>query len=345
MAGNEDRELIEHYGLPIAGYLADPSVTEIMVNTYQDVWIEQKGRLIRTETAWQREEDLIQFIRMIANRLDQVRSLEERGNVDARLEDGTRVNATLSPTAVLGACMSFRPYPKTVFTKDDLLRLGALTPEIAELLELAIRGRLNLLISGGTGSGKTTILRCACQSIPHEERVITIEGTCENLLPDHPHRVYFEAPKRRTAGAGGALTVGNLIENSLRQRPDRIVVGEIRTPEEAAALIDAMNTGHEGTLGTIHANSGYDSLSRVEVLYARQASNFSMEIVRDLVRSNLNMVIYISRDMIAGQATRRVKEILWLKERQPVHLMRHDRFTGYSFDNTALDAFKKRLSI
>jgi|HubBroStandDraft_1064217.scaffolds.fasta_scaffold00196_23 pilus assembly protein CpaF len=345
MVGNEDRDLIEYYGGPIAPYLADPAVTEIMVNTYRDVWIERAGRLIRTDTVWPREEDLIQFIRMIANRLDQERSLQERGNVDARLEDGTRVNATLAPTAVLGACMSFRPYPKTVFTKDDLLRRGALTPEIVELIERAIRGRLNILISGGTGSGKTTILRCACQSIPHEERVLTIEGTCENLLPDHPHKLYFEAPKRKTAGPAGAMTVGNLIENSLRQRPDRIVVGEIRTPEEAAALIDAMNTGHEGTLGTIHANSAYDSLSRVEVLYARQASNFSMDIVRDLVRSNLDLVIYISRDVVSGRATRRVKEILWLDERKPIHLMRHRRVTGYEFDHPALDSFRKHLSI
>lgn len=345
MADNEERSLIAHYGAPIAQYLADPAVTEIMVNTFQDVWIEKGGKVIRTDAKWSDEKDLTRFIRMIANRLDQERTLEERGNVDARLEDGTRVNATLKPTAVKGDCMSFRPFPKTVFTVDDLVRFGALTPEIVELLELAIKSRLNVLISGGTGSGKTTILRCACQFVPEDERVITIEGTCENLLPHHPHAVYFEAPKRKNAAGAASLTVGNLIENSLRQRPDRIVVGEIRAPDEAAALIDAMNTGHDGTLGTIHANSSYDSLARVEVLYARQASNFSMENVRDLVRSNLHMVIYISRDMEGAVATRRVREILWLDDRKPVHLMRYRRFAGYEFDNDALDAFRKRLSI
>jgi pilus assembly protein CpaF len=345
MSANEERELIDYYGQPIAPFLADSRVTEIMVNTFDEVWIERDGVLIRTEARWSADEDLVTFIRMIANRLGQERSLVERLSLDARLENGTRVNATLSPAAVRGACMSFRPYPKHVFGMGDLLHRGAITPAIAELLDLAVSARLNILIAGGTGSGKTTLLRAVCQSIPAQERVITIEGTHEHLLPDHPHRLYFEAPRRSQSSQAPALTVGTLIENALRQRPDRIVVGEVRTPEEAAALIDAMNTGHSGTLATIHANSAHDSLSRVEVLYARQALNFSMDIVRELVASNLDLVVYVSRDLEQGRATRRVRELIWLEDRQVINLIQFMRFRGYIESTSEVTRFRTLLSL
>jgi len=224
-------------------------------------------------------------------------------------------------------------------------RFGAVNAEMVEIFRLAVLGRLNVLVSGGTGSGKTTPLRCFCRFVPEDERTITVEDTAENLLPDHPHRLSFEAPKRRHGEGAVAVTMGLLIENALRQRPDRIIVGEIRSAEAAAAFVDAINTGHAGTMSTVHANGAVDALVRLDVLYARQAANFSIEVVRALIRANNDLVVQAVRepDGEAG-AVRRVKEVVWIEDRQPVAVIRHRRGEGHVGDAEAITRFRRRLA-
>ncbi len=345
MAQREAAELLAHYGTPIRPFLDDPAVTEICVNGWDNVWIETAGRLARTEARWSSETELVTFIKQVANALGQEVDERTRPILDARFDNGTRLNATLRPVAVFGPCVSIRPFPKTVFGVDDLLRFGALTLEMVEIFRLAVRARLNLLISGGTGSGKTTILRCVCRFVGEDERVLTVEDTAENLLPDHPHRLSFEAPKRRLGEGVLPVTMGLLIENALRQRPDRIIVGEIRSAEAAAAFIDAINTGHAGTMSTVHANSAVDALARIDVLYARQASNFTMEVVRALVRGNIDLVVHAVREIERERVVRRVKEVVWVNEGAPVHLVRHARRRGYEADAVRMAEFRERLSV
>lgn len=331
--------------MPIRILLDDPEITEICVNAWNDVWIEKAGRLSRTEARWSSEIELVTFIRQVANALGQEVDEQRRPLLDARLEDGTRLNATLRPIAVFGPCLSIRPFPKRVFDLDDLLRLGAVSAEMVEIFRAAVDARLNVLVSGGTGSGKTTLLRCLCRFVPESERTITIEDTAENLLPDHPHRLSFEAPKRRPGDGVILITLGLLIENALRQRPDRIIVGEIRSAEAAAAFIDAVNTGHAGTMSTVHANGAADALARLDVLYARQAGNFSIDVIRALVRGNIDLVVHAARKpAVADGPTRRVKEVLWLEEGRLVPLIRHHRAGGLVRDSEAINRFQRRLS-
>lgn len=337
--------MLVHYGMPIRAFLDDPDITEICVNAWNDVWIEKAGRLIRTHARWSSETELVTFIKQVANALGQEVDEQRRPLLDARLDDGTRLNATLRPIAVFGPCVSIRPFPKRVFDLDDLLRFGAVTADMLEIFRLAVAARLNVLVSGGTGSGKTTLLRCFCRFVPADERTITIEDTAENLLPDHPHRLSFEAPKRRHGEGVTMITMGLLIENALRQRPDRIIVGEIRSAEAAAAFVDAVNTGHAGTMSTIHANGAADALARLDVLYARQAGNFSMEVIRALIRGNIDLVVHAARES-EGEAgsVRRVKEVLWLEDRHPVTLTRHRRGDGHESDTQAIERFRRKLS-
>jgi len=344
MAQREAAELLAHYGTPIRPFLDDPAVTEICVNAWNDIWVETAGRLTRTTARWSSETELVTFIKQVANALGQEVDEHRRPLLDARFDNGTRLNATLRPIAVFGPCVSIRPFPKTVFSLDDLLRFGAVTPAMVEVFRLAVLGRLNVLVSGGTGSGKTTLLRCFCRFVPDDERTITIEDTAENLLPDHPHRLSFEAPKRLQAEGALPVTMGLLIENALRQRPDRIIVGEIRSAEAAAAFVDAINTGHAGTMSTVHANGAVDALARLDVLYARQAANFSMEVVRALIRGNIDLVVHAVRESDGEATMRRVKEVVWIENHRPVPLIRHRRGEGHVGDDDAICRFRRHLA-
>jgi pilus assembly protein CpaF len=186
------------------------------------------------------------------------------------------------------------------------------------LIDLAVHERLNLLVTGGTGSGKTTVLRCVCQMVPHDERILTAEDTAENLAPGHPHICAFEAPRRKPNDSTPRITMADLIVEMLRKRPDRPVVGEIRTPEAAAALIDAINTGHGGTLSTMHANNGVDAFDRLDILYARQAPNIHIDTIKSLTRKNIDLVIHVAKDRDPdGTFVRRLKEIVWVDGEQP----------------------------
>jgi pilus assembly protein CpaF len=345
MTTDVTKELLDHYGKPIAALLADPEVTEVCVNRWDEVWVERRGRLRRENgVAWGDEQALVAMIKQVAHSLGQEVASDGNPILDARLPDGTRINATLPPVAVFGPTMSIRPYPKRVFTAQDLLDLEAITPEVLDVLVGAVAGRLNLVISGGTGSGKTTVLRALCQYVDPAERVLTVEDTAENLLPAHPHLLSFEAAKRPNA-KGPQVTMGRLIENALRQRPDRLVVGEIRTPEAATAYLDGLNTGHDGILTTIHANHEVDALARIDVLYAREARNIDMAVVERLVRANIHLVAHVARERHGEEVTRRVKGVAWLAEGRVTRLIGHSRAGGYLLDRDSIERYRTSLPI
>ena len=232
---------------------------------------------------------------------------------------------------------------------EDLMERGAIPPDAVELLELAVLNRLNIMISGGTGSGKTTVLRCTIRMVPKDERLVIAEDTAENLAPDHPHKRSFEAPRRKPGGAGVRITMQDLIVNMLRQRPDRPIVGEIRTPEACAALVDAINTGHGGMISTIHSNGGDDTFDRLALLYARQAQNIGFETIQALIKKNIDLVVHVSRDpeRVGDEVkvTRRLKEIVWVHEGRTRHLLRHTRRRGYEHDEAAINEYKDLLAL
>ncbi|WP_282611024.1 CpaF family protein [Pelagibius sp. Alg239-R121] len=308
-------DLLTHYSDPIAVYLEDPDVTDILVNRFDEIWIEKNGELSKTTSQWRDEMELESFIDIIANSLGQDADEAGKQILDARLPNGTRVNAVLPPIAVKGRCLSIRPFPKRKFTMDDLLERRMLADAECDILQKAVLDRKNILVAGGTGSGKTTVLRAVCSFIDPAERVITVEDTAEGLV-DRPHVVSFEAAKRLGGDHGDTVTMGRLIENALRQRPDRIIVGEVRSPEAATALVDAINTGHAGCISTIHANSASDALVRLETLYARHAPNLSLELIRRLICSNVDLLIHVKREI---KGFRKVREIVEVDEDGNLH--------------------------
>lgn len=307
-------KLLNHYAQPIREYLDAEDVTEISVNDFDDVWIERLGHgYKKVDVKWDDREHLLNYQRMIARSLGQDIS-EDNPILDARLDDGTRINAVCAPIAVKGPSLSIRPYPKRTLNSEQLIQFGSFTIEMKDYFEQAVKDHKSILIAGGTGSGKTTILRVVAGFIPAYERVISVEDTCEHLIQNRENSLSFEAAKRKEKEGRMTVTLSDLIVNSLRQRPDRIVVGEIREPTASTAFIDALNTGHEGCISTIHANSGRDSLERLAILYARNSSNLSMEICRDIINVNIDMVIFAANTVDENGARKRcVREVYDVK--------------------------------
>ena len=336
---NESDNLLRHYSQPILKFLDDPAVTEVCIPRFDQIEVERNGMLELTDAAWENEYDFVSWIKQVALSLGQEVDEQRQPLIDARLPDGTRFNAALRPVSVLGPNATLRPYPKKLHTMDDLIGFGALTEDMKKIAVHAILARLNLLMSGGTGSGKTSGLRAMCSFIPHDERLLTVEDTNENLLPDHPHKVYYEAPKRKVEAGIQPITMGRLIENTLRGRPDRVIVGEIRNPEAGGAFVEAINTGHGGAQATIHANDALDALFRLEILYARQAMNMTMELIQPIVRRNIDLVVHASR-IIDGKKRLRVwKEMLWLENGQPVMLAEYRKRDGFILHEAACSRF------
>src|SRR5467141_2106091 len=263
------------YG-PLDGLLHDRSVSEIMVNGPDQVFIERRGVLTKAEVRFEDENQLLETIRrMVATTGRHIDGLNPM--VDARLPDGSRVNAIIRPAAIHGAALTIRKFKDAVLGMDDLTREGSLSPAMAEFLKAAVLGRMNVLVSGGTGSGKTTSLNVIARFIPHNQRVITIEDAAE-LQIDHPHVIALEHRPANVEGKG-ELTIRQLLRNSLRMRPDRILVGEVRG-SEALDMLQAMNTGHDGSMSTIHSNSARDALSRLETMVMMASIDIPFEAVR-----------------------------------------------------------------
>lgn len=287
---------------PLEPLLKDTSISDILINNSQEVFIEKQGKLQRSDVTFRDDKHLLQIIDRIVSRIGR-RIDETSPMVDARLPDGSRVNAIIPPLALNGPAMSIRRFGANPLQVEDLLEFDALTPEIVEFLEGAVRAKLNIIISGGTGSGKTTLLNTLTSFIPSNERIITIEDSAELIL-QQPHVVRLETRPANIEGHG-AFTQRDLLFNTLRMRPDRIILGETRGPE-ALDMLQAMNTGHEGSLTTIHANNPRDSLSRIEMMVSLSGVEIPIRVVRQQISSAIDLVVQVSR-LIDGK--RRVTSV------------------------------------
>lgn len=276
---------------PIEPLIRDDTIQDILVNTYKQVYVEKAGVLHLTPVQFRDNDHLMQIIDRIVSAVGR-RIDESSPMVDARLSDGSRVNAIIPPLAIDGPMLSIRKFGYSPLKLDDLLSGGSIAPEIVEFLEGAIRSKLNILLSGGTGSGKTTLLNILSSFIPEYERVITIEDSAE-LQIQQPHVVKLESRPPNIEGRG-EVSLRDLVKNSLRMRPDRIIVGEVRGPE-AMDMLQAMNTGHPGSMSTIHANSSRDALSRLEVMVSMGAMTISEMALRSLTASAINIIVHLVR--------------------------------------------------
>ncbi len=287
------RELLaESFGLgPLEMYMQDHEITDILANGPYEVFIEKHGVLQLTPTRFADESHLMQIIQRVVSRVGR-RVDEQTPMVDARLEDGSRVNAIIRPLALSGPILSIRRFGNTPLSIDDLIRYGSVPQEIVYMLEAAVRGKINLMISGGTGSGKTTLLNCVSRFIPEGERLITIEDSAELKL-QRPHVVALETRMANNEGLG-EIPARALVRNALRMRPDRIILGEVRG-QEALDMLQAMNTGHEGSMTTIHANSVRDSLSRLEVMVNMAGFEIPVSVIHRYIGSAITLVVQLSR--------------------------------------------------
>jgi pilus assembly protein CpaF len=294
----EERETLvrevqdEVFGLgPLEPLLQDPTISDILVNNHRHVYVERKGKLYQTVARFKDDTHLMRIIEKIVSAVGR-RLDESTPMVDARLADGSRVNAIIPPVAIDGPLLSIRRFPVDPLTVDDLIEMGTLTKGIAEILRGIVRSRLNMLISGGTGVGKTTLLNVVSSFIPGDERIVTIEDSAElQLKQEHVARLETRPPNLEEKGA---ITQRQLVINALRMRPDRIVVGEVRGPE-AFDMLQAMNTGHDGSITTVHANSPRDALSRVENMIAMAGLEIPVRTIRQQVASALDVAIQLVR--------------------------------------------------
>jgi pilus assembly protein CpaF len=291
---------------PLERLLIDDTITEIMVNGPYEVWIERQGKIFRTDIRFSDDSHLRRIIvKMVAQagrRVD-----ESIPMVDARLADGSRVNAVLPPLSLSGPLLTIRKFPKRRLTATDLSRLGTLTPDTVDFLDRCVRARLNVLISGGTGTGKTTLLNVLSASIPEEDRVVTIEETAELQL--HQRHVLRLESRTRNAEGEGEITIRQLVRNSLRMRPDRIIVGEVRGAE-ALDMLQAMNTGHDGSLCTLHANTPRDALARAETMVLMAGYDLPVRAIRQQVCSALDLIVHLARVRDGSRRVTAICEVL-----------------------------------
>jgi pilus assembly protein CpaF len=294
----EDRERLireiqhEVFGLgPLEPLLQDPSVNDVLVNGHDDVWVERRGKLEKTVARFKDDAHLMRIIDKIVSAVGR-RIDESNPMVDARLADGSRVNVIVPPLALDGPTMSIRRFAADPFTAEDLISFGSVTQQVMDLMRGVVKARLNVLISGGTGSGKTTFLNVLSNFIPNHERIVTIEDAAELQLKQE-HLVRLETRPANLEGTG-RVTQRDLVVNSLRMRPDRIVVGEVRSAE-ALDMLQAMNTGHDGSLTTVHANSPRDALTRIETMVAMTGLDIPPKAVRQQIASAIDVVVQIAR--------------------------------------------------
>ena len=278
------------YG-PIEVLIQDPRYSEIMVNGPDHIYIEEKGKLKLTGLKFRDEEHLMNVIDRIVSQVG--RHVDEASPmVDARLLDGSRVNAIIPPLSLVGPVLTIRKFGKKPITAQQLLQFGSLSPKMLQFLEACVKGKLNIVVAGGTGSGKTTLLNVLSSYIPEDERIVTIEDAAEVQLHQE-HVITLEARPANLEGKG-AITIRNLVKNALRMRPDRIIVGEVRS-EETLDMLQAMNTGHDGSLTTTHANSPRDTLSRLETMVLMSGMDLPLRAIRDQVSSAIDLIVQQSR--------------------------------------------------
>jgi pilus assembly protein CpaF len=287
---------------PLEDLLSDENISEIMVNGPNQIYVEERGKLIRSPVTFESTEQLMQVIDRIVSSIGR-RVDESSPMVDARLKDGSRVNVIIPPLALRGPTVTIRKFSKEAFTIEDLMRFGTLTESMATFTRACVRGRLNVVVSGGTGSGKTTTLNVLSGFIPEDERIVTIEDAAELQLVQE-HVVTLEARPANVEGRG-QVSIRDLVVNALRMRPDRIVVGECRGGE-ALDMLQAMNTGHDGSLTTLHANSPHDAVSRLETMVLMSGAELPSRAIREQIASAVNIIVHQSR---LRDGTRRIVSI------------------------------------
>ncbi len=316
---------------PLEGLLADDSVSEIMVNGPDSVYVERAGRLVRADCQFTDEASVLAVIERIIAPLGR-RCDESQPYVDARLADGSRVNAIIAPLSLSGPTLTIRKFSKKALTPEDFIRFGTWSHNAAEFMKLCVRMRKNVIVSGGTGSGKTTLLNLLSGFIPHSERIVTIEDAAELRL-QQPHVVRLEARPPNIEGKG-AVTIRDLVKNALRMRPDRILVGECRGGE-ALDMLQAMNTGHDGSLTTVHANSPRDVISRLETMVLMSGMDLPSRAIREQIASAVDCVIHESRLSDGSRKVVAISEVTGLEGHQVVM---QDLFV---FRQTGIDAHGK----
>ncbi|MEA4907592.1 MAG: CpaF family protein [Anaerolineaceae bacterium] len=324
------------YG-PIQTLLDDPEITEVMVNGAHNVYIERKGKLERTSVQFEDDTQVLRVIDRIVTPLGR-RVDADTPTVDARLPDGSRVNAVIPPVAIDGPTITIRKFTKGRLKIEQLIDLGSITRNMADFVRACVVSRLNIVISGGTGSGKTTLLNVLSEYIPNDERIVTIEDAAElQLQQDHVVRMETKPPNSE---GRNAVTIRDLVRNSLRMRPDRIVVGEVRGGE-ALDMLQAMNTGHDGSLTTIHANSPRDSISRMETLCLMAGMDLPVRVIREQIASAVDLVVQQSRLRDGSRKVTSITEVAGM-EGDTVVMTDIFRFeqTGVSSDNKVLGELK-----
>jgi pilus assembly protein CpaF len=310
---------------PLQKFLNEAVVTEIMVNGPDKVYVEREGKLTLTNARFSSEDHLRRIIERIVTKVGR-RIDESSPMVDARLADGSRVNAIIPPLAVNGASLTIRKFGQVPLTADDLISFGTLTPEMAELLNACVQARLNILVSGGTGTGKTTLLNVLSSFLPDDERIVTIEDAVELQL-QQGHVVRLESRPHNIEGKG-EISIRDLVRNSLRMRPDRIVIGEVRGGE-SLDMLQAMNTGHDGSISTVHANSPRDAIARLETLVLMAGMDLPLRAIREQIASAINLIVHISR---LRDGTRRVTHVTEVQGMEGDIVTLQDAFT---FDYSA----------
>jgi len=290
---------------PLEDFLADDSITEIMVNRHDDIYYESQGKLHKSSVTFSSDNAVLSVIERIVSPLGR-RIDESSPMVDGRLKDGSRVNAIIPPLAIKGPCLTIRKFSKKKLTTDDFIQFGSISPKMVTFLETAVRYRKNTIISGGTGSGKTTFLNVLSNFIPHTERIVTVEDSAELKL-GQPHVVSLEARPPNMEGKG-AVVIRDLVKNCLRMRPDRIVVGECRGGE-TLDMLQAMNTGHDGSLTTVHANSPRDLISRLEVMVMMAGMDLPERAIREQISSAVHVIVQQSRFSDGSRKITHISEI------------------------------------
>ena len=293
------------YG-PLEPFLRDDSVTEVMVNAHDRIFIERAGKLERTKTAFVDNAHLLRIIDKIVSQVGR-RIDESSPMVDARLPDGSRVNAIIPPLSLRGPTLTIRKFARDPYTMDDLINFGSVSAKAAHFLSACVKGKLNVLISGGTGTGKTTMLNALSAFVPDDERIVTIEDAAELQLQQE-HVITLESRPANIEGKG-EVRIRELVRNALRMRPDRIIVGEVRGPE-TLDMLQAMNTGHEGSLTTVHANSPRDALSRIETLVLTAGLDLPLRAIREQTARAFDLLVQITRLVEGSRKITHVTEVL-----------------------------------
>ena len=305
-----DELMDEIFGFgPLELLLKDPTINDILVNDAKTVYVERRGKLELTNLQFADDQHLIRIIQKIVAKLGR-RIDESSPMVDARLPDGSRVNAVIPPLALDGPTLSIRRFGADPLKIEDLLRFGTILPEMTQFVAAAVAARCSILFSGGTGAGKTTLLNAFSRYLPTEERIVTIEESAELIL-QHRHRIRMETRPANTEGLG-AVTQRDLVRNSLRMRPDRIIVGEVRGPE-VWDMLQAMNTGHEGSMTTIHANTARDALTRLEMMVAMTGVELPINVIRQYAAAGINLVVHGSRLKGGPRRIMQISEIVGVK--------------------------------